>query len=221
MSNLKKYLKVINENVNNKRTFDRYMEVIHANQDFFTRHEIDEFFKKEFESDIMLYDEGMKEIIEKAKKYGKKYGITAALAASLIFSSTAGKLKATPYDGPVNNNVTISAVYGDYSVSDLNLKNLQEVSGGIKKMIEKDYNTTKFLKEFKNDPETDDKTKETLTKSLLRMKGFNKNYEGLINKLDKDYNKLIDTKKMTIKEANSVLNEINRSKKMLEEMKID
>jgi len=57
MSNLKKYLKVINENVNNKRTFDRYMEVIHANQDFFTRHEIDEFFKKEFENDIVLYDE--------------------------------------------------------------------------------------------------------------------------------------------------------------------
>jgi hypothetical protein len=195
------------------------MEVIHANQDFFTRHEINEFFKKEFENDIVLYDEGMKEIIEKAKEYGKKYGITAALAASLIFSSTAGKLKATEYDGPINNNVTISAAKGEYDVSDLNLKNLQEVSGSVKKMIEKKYNTMNFLKEFRNDPTTDAKTKESLTKSLLGIKEFNKNYEGLINKLDKDYNKLIDTKKMTIKEANSVLKEINRSKEMLEEMK--
>jgi hypothetical protein len=79
MSNLKKYLKVVNENVNNKRTFDRYMEVIHTNQDFFTRHEIDEFFRKEFKNDITLYDES---IGEKLKSIVTGLLVTSFLAAA-------------------------------------------------------------------------------------------------------------------------------------------
>lgn len=93
MSNLKKYLKVVNENVNNKRTFDRYMEVIHANQDFFTRHEIDEFFKKEFENDITLYDEGVREIIKTAAKVAIEKIAPLVVAGSLLIPS---QIKADP-----------------------------------------------------------------------------------------------------------------------------
>ena len=61
MSNLKKYLKVYKEDAKHKKAFQQYMMVISENQDFFTRHEVNEFFTDMIKDGTLVYDEGWKQ----------------------------------------------------------------------------------------------------------------------------------------------------------------
>ena len=60
MSNLKKYLKVYKEDAKHKKAFQQYMMVISENQDFFTRHEVNEFLTDMIKDGTLVYDEGFK-----------------------------------------------------------------------------------------------------------------------------------------------------------------
>ena len=61
MSNLKKYLKVYKEDAKHKKAFQQYMMVISENQDFFTTHEVNEFFTDMIKDGTLVYDEGWKQ----------------------------------------------------------------------------------------------------------------------------------------------------------------
>ena len=94
MSNLKKYLKVYKEDAKHKKAFQQYMMVISENQDFFTRHEVNEFLTDMIKDGTLVYDEGWKQWIA-----------AITLAATL----TGAALKASPKDdiGPKKNSVNI------------------------------------------------------------------------------------------------------------------
>ena len=80
MSNLKKYLKVYKEDAKHKKAFAQYMMVISENQDFFTRHEVNEFFTDMIKDGTLVYDEGF---------FGdvvKKIAIPLTITAALLFA---------------------------------------------------------------------------------------------------------------------------------------
>lgn len=87
MSNLKKYLKVYKEDAQRANAFKQYMQIVSENQDFFTTHEVNEFFTDMIKDGTLVYDEGV--IGDMAKKIALPLTITAALLFAPLSSTKA------------------------------------------------------------------------------------------------------------------------------------
>ena len=88
MSNLKKYLKVYKEDAQHKKAFEQYMTVISENQDFFTRHEVNEFFTDMIKDGTLVYDDGI------IKDFFKKKGIPILVGAAMLANTAMTSLNA-------------------------------------------------------------------------------------------------------------------------------
>jgi hypothetical protein len=211
MSNLKKYLKVYSEDAQHKKAFEQYMRVISENQDFFTRHEVNEFLTDMIKDGTLVYDEGI--IGDMAKKIGVPF-----LIAALMFNSTFGKMKADDLKGP-KANVSISLMNGEYKIDNKEIKgmlddalkkgkidkvgyetamknsqlnSLRTVVDTLKDMFKRsEWRKYSFFKQIKDDPKSSKEEIENANKMISSIS--TDVYKEMIEKVDNDYNKLLDS----------------------------
>ena len=135
MSNLKKYLKVYKEDAKHKKAFEQYMTVISENQDFFTHHEVNEFFTDMIKDGTLVYDEGS------IGDYYNKYVLPTLGGAAIAIASllpTNGSLSAkTPLSSQIKNEnkmeqkielnkIKINYEKGYFEVANIKIKELEK-----------------------------------------------------------------------------------------------
>ena len=135
MSNLKKYLIVYKEDAKHKKAFEQYMTVISENQDFFTHHEVNEFFTDMIKDGTLVYDEGS------IGDYYNKYVLPTLGGAAIAIASllpTNGSLSAkTPLSSQIKNEnkmeqkielnkIKINYEKGYFEVANIKIKELEK-----------------------------------------------------------------------------------------------
>lgn len=242
MSNLKKYLKVYKEDAKHKKAFQQYMAVISENQDFFTRHEVNEFLTDMIKDGTLVYDEGI--IGDMAKKIGVPF-----LVAALMFNSTFGKMKASDLgEGPPQSKTTISLVKGEYNIDNKEIKDILDTALKDGKINKVQYNTAmknsqlkalkdivltvdniltptknafELFKAIKEDPNAPNNQKVFANKKLSSMNIDE--YNKLLEKVEKDFNSILDSSKnnQNDKQLKETLKVINNFKQKLQNINSD
>lgn len=152
MSNLKKYLKVYKEDTQRTNAFKQYMQIVSENQDFFTTHEVNEFFIDMIKEGTIVYDEG-------AKDYLKKLGKGLVIGSISLLPFLPSSLNAI--DITFKNNVTVTAERLEKVKQELQVK-MEEIDNNFEEVNLSQRENIKKLKK-------DNNYQENLTKSFTEI----------------------------------------------------